>query len=47
MSDAELTASGWSLTPAGVLCPRCQEQGWHFPADATVPFRRVDASFSG
>lgn len=42
LSDAELTESGWALSKSGALCAPCQEQGWQFPADATVPFRRVD-----
>jgi hypothetical protein len=41
LSDAELTENGWALSKSGALCANCQEHGWQFPADATVPFRRV------
>jgi hypothetical protein len=41
LSDAELTESGWALSKSGAICATCQEHGWQFPADATVPFRRV------
>jgi DNA repair exonuclease SbcCD ATPase subunit len=41
-SDQELTASGWTLTAAGALCSVCRHDGWQFPPDAKVPFRRVD-----
>jgi hypothetical protein len=40
---ADLTASGWALKGPNALCPACQEDGWQFPAEAAVPFRRVDA----
>jgi hypothetical protein len=43
MRDADLTASGWTLKGSNTLCASCQEEGWHFPADVAVPFRRVDA----
>jgi hypothetical protein len=41
LTDTELAESGWQLSRAGGVCPACQEQGWQFPADATVPFRRI------
>jgi hypothetical protein len=47
LSDLELKASGWLLTSAAPLCPACQRDGWDFPSDATVPYRRVNAPFSG
>lgn len=42
-SDTELSESGWALSRDGALCAACQERGWQLPADATVPFRAVDA----
>jgi len=47
VSDGDLTASGWTLTGAGTLCPECREGGWQFPGDAAMPFRQVDAWSSG